>query len=140
MKTFYIVTREDISGDAIKVAAVCDDLDTARGAMDTDVLDYTAQKESDQVDRFVLIKLTTDDQDMNALLDMSEDKRLSTAQQQEFKEIMRNAVKQILTIFTVQDMMDEAEYHNILALDLSDAAAVREFFMQNFTPFGGRYR
>jgi hypothetical protein len=42
MKTFYIVTREDISGDTLKVAAVRDDLDTARGAMDTDVLDYTA--------------------------------------------------------------------------------------------------
>jgi hypothetical protein len=37
-------------------------------------------------------------------------------------------------------MMDEADHQDLLRLDLSNAAVVREFFMQNFTPFGGRYR
>lgn len=42
MKTFYIVTREDQSGDTLKVVTVTDDLNSAKGAMDLDVLDYTA--------------------------------------------------------------------------------------------------
>lgn len=139
MKTFYIITREDASGDTIKVAAVEDGMDAAKNAMDLDVLNFTAQN-SDQVDRFVLTKITGDDQDMDALLDMSEDKRLSTAQQQEFKEIMRNSVKQILTVFTVKDMLEAAMQSEFYALDMTNTQGVHEFFMQNITPFGGRYR
>lgn len=139
MKTFYIITREDASGDTIKVAAIEDGIDAAKNAMDTDVFNYTAQN-SDQVDRFVLTKITTDDQDMDALLDMSEDKRLSTAQQQEFKEIMRNSVKQILTVFTAKDMLEAAMQSDFYALDMMNNQGVHQFFMQTITPFGGRYR
>jgi len=42
MKTFYIITREDASGDTIKVAAIEDGIDAAKNAMDTDVFNYTA--------------------------------------------------------------------------------------------------
>ena len=139
MKTFYIITREDTSGDTIKVAAVEDGMDAAKNAMDQDVFNFTAQN-SDQVDRFVLTKITGDDQDMDALLDMSEDKRLSTVQQQEFKDIMRNSVKQILTIFTVRDMLEAAMQSDFYALATMTNQDMHEFFMQTVTPFGGRYR
>lgn len=138
MKTFYIVTREDQSGDTVKVAAVQDDLNSAKGAMDLDVLDYTAQN-NNQVDRFVLTKITTEEQDKDALLDMSEDQRLSSTQQQEFKEIMRNSVKQILTIFTVKEMLELAMGSEFYALDLTNFQKMRKFFLQTVTPFSGRY-
>ena len=138
MKTFYIVTREDQSGDTLKVVTVTDDLNSAKGAMDLDVLDYTAQN-NNQVDRFVLTRLTTEEQDKDALSDMSEDQKLSSAQEQEFKEIMRNSVKQILTIFTVKEMLELAMGSEFYALDLTKSQKVREFFLQTVTPFSGRY-
>lgn len=138
MKTFYIVTREDQSGDTLKVVTVTDDLNSAKGAMDLDVLDYTAQN-NNQVDRFVLTRITTSEQDKDALLDMSEDRQLSSAQEQEFKEIMRNSVKQILTIFTVKEMLELAMGSDFYALDMTNPQGMHKFFMQTVTPFSGRY-